>query len=382
MWTSRQVRRRRIDGASPTSGGNERAPEREPSVEGDERKPMTRERKPFEIRVEGQERSYPCRSGDTILRAALRSGLPFPYECNSGSCGSCKFELLAGEVETMWPEAPGLSERDKRKGKRLGCQSRPVCDCLIRFRPDEACLPRRAPRVFWVELVLSRPLTHDMIEFRFKADAPADFLPGQYALLHLPGVPGLRAYSMSNLPNAEGLWEFQIKKVPNGAASTVLFDRLDRGDRIPIDAPYGLAYLRTESARDMVCIAGGSGIGPMISIARGKAVDEILERRTLDFFYGARGPEDICGRDMLEELPGFSERIYYRPVISMPKLDREREWTGPVGFVHELVSSTLTDFGAREYYLAGPPAMVDATLGLLVREKKVPVKQIHYDRFY
>ncbi|MBP8267532.1 MAG: 2Fe-2S iron-sulfur cluster binding domain-containing protein, partial [Zoogloea sp.] len=55
--------------------------------------------------------------GDTLLRAALRAGIGLSYECNSGGCGGCKFELLQGEVETLWADAPGLSERDRRRGR-------------------------------------------------------------------------------------------------------------------------------------------------------------------------------------------------------------------------------------------------------------------------
>jgi toluene monooxygenase electron transfer component len=69
------------------------------------------------IKLEDQEFEYECDATDTLLRAALRAGLSFPYECNSGGCGSCKFELIAGDIDVLWPDAPGLTARDKRKGK-------------------------------------------------------------------------------------------------------------------------------------------------------------------------------------------------------------------------------------------------------------------------
>jgi len=337
------------------------------------------------IRIDGLDALYECPEDDVVLRAALRAGLPFPYECNSGSCGSCKFELLEGEVESLWPEAPGLSERDRKKNRRLGCQSRANGACRIRFRPDPACVPRVRPRRFTARFAARRRLTHDMAEFRFMADVPAEFLPGQYALLRLPEVVGLRAYSMSNLPNREGAWEFQIKNFPGGAGSRALFERLETGAPIELDGPYGMAYLREDAPRDIVCIAGGSGMAPMIAIARGMARVPQLARRRLLFFYGGRGPDDIVGWDVLEELSSGGASIEFHPVISMPELDTQDRWRGPVGFVHEHVGRLLgmpDDFGAYEYYLAGPPPMVDATLKLLVMERKVPIAQIHYDRFY
>ena len=52
-----------------------------------------------QITITGGNTSFTCEDDDTILRAALRAGLAFPYECNVGSCGNCRFELIEGEVE-------------------------------------------------------------------------------------------------------------------------------------------------------------------------------------------------------------------------------------------------------------------------------------------
>src|SRR5207248_2061714 len=72
------------------------------------------------------------------------------------------------------------------------------------------------PRRFQARLVAVRDLTHDIREFQFRGDAPAHFLPGQYLLFNLPGVPGARAYSMANVPDPSGEWHFQVKRVPGG----------------------------------------------------------------------------------------------------------------------------------------------------------------------
>lgn len=155
---------------------------------------------------------------DTLLRGALRAGFGLPYECSVGGCGACRFELLEGSVETLWDGAPGLSERDRKCGKRLACQSRPLGDCTVRLRPDDAYRPLRRPTRVMVRLASRRDLTGDMVEFGFQADGPADFLPGQYALLYLPGVTGPRAYSMSNLANATGLWQFIVRRAGRGSS--------------------------------------------------------------------------------------------------------------------------------------------------------------------
>ena len=334
------------------------------------------------ISIDGQTVTFPCDDDDSLLRAGLRAGLGLPYECSVGSCGSCKYELLSGAVEDQWPDAPGLSERDKRKGRRLACQSRPTQDCTIKMRLDPACVPQTIAQRQTVELRESTLLTHDMREFQFKSELPAQFLPGQYALLYLPGVSGARAYSMANLANPEGDWKFYIKNMPGGAGSHALFSGVvPESSNIELDGPYGLAYLR-QNQRDMVCIAGGSGLGPMVSIARGMSEDKEFSARQLHFFFGGRQPKDICGEDILRQLPAFQDRINYRASIS-EKPNAAGRWTGRVGFVHEMVMDSLPAAPADyEYYFAGPPVMVEAVQRMLMIDNKVPYDQLHFDRFF
>src|ERR671934_1077607 len=95
---------------------------------------------------------YSCRADDTLLRAALRAGLGFPYECNTGACGTCKAELVSGQVACLRPDAPGLSERDRARGRVLGCQSRPSSDCAIKVRLREPYIPAHRPARFAARL--------------------------------------------------------------------------------------------------------------------------------------------------------------------------------------------------------------------------------------
>jgi len=328
------------------------------------------------IGIAGGDVEFACASGDTLLRAAQRAGLGFPYECNVGSCGNCRFELIEGNVATAWPEAPGLSEKDRQRGRHLGCQSHPTSDCTIKLRLGERYVPPQRPRRGGAVLAERRAITHDLHEFRFALDAPQAFEPGQYALAWLPGVAGPRAWSMSN--TVADAWEFQVRRVPGGAGSTALFDGLHVGQRIELDGPYGMAWLRRDAPRDLLCIAGGSGLAPMVSIARAAALDAGLVTRRLHFVYGARTPADVCGQDMLEALPGWGERIDYSACVSMPT----PEWQGASGFVHEhALALHGPRLAALEIYFAGPPAMATAVQRML-QEAGVPPEQQHFDAFF
>ncbi|GAA3664281.1 2Fe-2S iron-sulfur cluster binding domain-containing protein [Nocardioides ginsengisoli] len=331
----------------------------------------------FHVR-DGEAHQFTCTDGDSLLRAALRAGVPATYECNSGGCGSCKFTLTEGEVRQVQDAPAGLTDRDRRKGRLLACQSVPQSDCTVSLLidpvdPFHAGLSLPARRVG--EVVAERMLTHDLRELSLALDA--DFLPGQYAMLRRPGGEE-RAYSMANTPGT-GVWQFHIKRVPGGAESGAFVDEIALGDAIEVDGPYGHAHLKA-TGRDVVCIAGGSGLAPMVSIARGLAAAADASERRLDFFYGGRAPRDLCAGEFVTEVADRLAEITLVDVVSDEAPD---DWDGARGFVHEAVAAAgLTDLVDRDIYVAGPPPMTDAVTRLLVRELKVPVDQIHYDRFF
>lgn len=321
---------------------------------------------------------------DTLLRGALRAGVAWPYECSVGGCGACRFDLLDGEMATLWPEAPGLSERDRRRGKRLACQSRPLGDCRVRVRlevgeGEPSATPPITPRRLQATLRARRAITPDMDEFVLHVPGAPQFRAGQYALLYPPGVDGARAYSMSNLSNADGegedLWRFIIRRMPGGRGSQALFEQLTPGRSITFDGPYGHAHLR-DGTRDVVCIAGGSGLGPMLSVARG--VLAAPGARSVHFFLGLRQQAELGA---LRELDGLdAARLQVCTVLSSP--DPGLGWDGATGFVHAEVERALAGpLDRYDHYFAGPPRMIEAMQELLMVRHRVPFEQIHFDRF-
>lgn len=329
-----------------------------------------------DIVIEGGERFAMLEEEDSLLRGALRAGVGLPHECSIGGCGACRFDLVDGEMETLWPDAPGLSERDRKRGKRLACQSRPRGNCTIRVRCSDEYRPVAPPRGQSVRLVEKRVLTRDMMEFTFQGDDPAEFLPGQYALLYPPATPGARAYSMANHANADGLWRFIIRRVPNGRGSNALFDAIHHGDQLRLDGPYGHAYLRADTPREIVCVAGGSGLAPMLSVAHGARALSAPPR--IHFFDGARTAADLCGGPLLADAP--PDILSYIPVLSSP--DLEQGWDGEIGFVHHVVGRILAQpLDRYDFYFAGPPPMIEALQKLLMVDNRVPFGQIHFDRF-
>jgi toluene monooxygenase electron transfer component len=317
-----------------------------------------------------------CGDGDTILRAALRAGIAMPYSCNTGSCGNCRFELIEGDVRHLRRDPPAWSERDLKRNRWLGCQAAPGGDCRVKFRTMEQYAPPVRPALRGAELVSITPITRDISEFTFRVEGASDFRPGQYALISVPGVYGPRAYSMSNLP-ADGEWRFMIKKAPDGAATGWLFDAA-KGAEVSIDGPYGTAFLREDSDRDIVLLAGGSGLSPMVAIARGAAAAGMLESRRLHLFYGARDLPDLCDVGIL----GPEAALKTRFVTALSDVSPGSAWDGPTGYLHDVVAAdmgeTLKDC---EIYFAGP-AVMSAAVQKMAHEVGVAGDQLHFDEFY
>lgn len=311
---------------------------------------------------------------DSLLRAALRAGLNFPYDCSVGGCGTCRFTLVDGEMADIWPQAPGLPERERARGKRLACQSKPLSNCTINVRMGAEPL-RDAHRMHAV-LRERRALCADTAEFVFVTKEPANFLPGQYALFYLPNVQGPRAYSMSNLPNDKNEWRFIVRRTPTGSGSNTLFDHVAVGASIVIDGPYGHAYFRYDSKKDILCIAGGSGLGPMLSIAL--AALESDKTRPVHFLLGLRSQDDLGMCDTTSAFAHGPMKVH--TILSSP--DATRSWAGPSGYLHEhleqIVPKPLAQY---EIYMAGPPLMISALTDILYTRAAVPPPQVHFDRF-
>lgn len=339
----------------------------------------------IKLQKTGQE--FHCRKQDTILRAALRSGIGFPYECNSGSCGTCMFEIIAGSLEEQWPDSPGLSRRAREKNRRLACQCSPTSDCVIHVRARPQYVPAIRPSVHSATFVGSDAITRDMAEFHFRTDeSSTGFLPGQYALMYLPNIHGPRAYSMSNLPNNEGHWSFIVKKAELGAGTRILFDHLSIGDKVQLDAPYGTAYLQHHSPRDIVCIGGGSGLSPLRSIVSAAVRDPVLSRRDIIFFYGARKYDDLCVPQVFKDDPHVSRNVRFITSVSDEDNLQTSDKATNHGLIHETVAQFFRDGGRDpahyDYYFCGPPAMTEAIQRLIALDFRVPFSQLHYDKFF
>ena len=334
--------------------------------------------------------SFECGSGETLLYAGLRNGLALPYECATGTCGTCRARVMAGAPEIGWPDAPGLSYVKQEKRELLMCQSTARADCTLRVpgAVGEDTDGRAAPDYRTGTIAGTERLTHDVMSFAVELDSPLRFDAGQFVVVETEAVPGGRAYSMTNYDKQTATLDFVIKRKPEGGLSDWLFGGDRAGERLRIFGALGGATFHPEEGRDLLFVAGGSGIAGMMSIlARAGAAEYFRDRRGYVFF-GVRTARDVFFMDALSaHVASSSGNLEVTVALSDEDVSAALEAQYPAlnfatGFVHAVAVARMAGrCGGLTAYVAGPPPMVDAALRALIVEVRLPASDIRYDKF-
>ena len=234
--------------------------------------------------------AFSIRPGETLLAAGLSAGFSLPYECATGTCGTCHARVMTGEVDPGWREAPAYRKLRIEKGDVLMCQAHARGDCSLRVKTGVAQpspnVAKDLERKGVVEAV--RRLTHDVIHFDVALTAPIDFDAGQFVTVGHPEVVGRRAYSMVNFGRAAERLSFLVKRKPEGRFSDLVFDRELMDAELDILGPLGRATFRPDEGHDIICVAGGSGIAGMMSILQHATIERYFESHRGQVFFGVR----------------------------------------------------------------------------------------------
>lgn len=318
----------------------------------------------------------------TILRAAFEQGVQLMHGCKEGQCAACKSFVLDGdldEIELDRYSTFALPDYEKEEGSTLLCRAHAYEDLVIELlNYDEEIIRSGLPiRKGTVEVLANEPVTHDMRHLVVQQvdGEQIKFFPGQYMDFTVPDTGEVRSFSMANTPNRDGRFEFVIKIYPDGAFSQYLADRVQVGDRIDVEAPFGTCTLRENRTTDILFVGGGAGMAPLLGLLRALAEKETTRKATL--YYGARTKADLCFekelRELEEKLPGFR----YIPALSEHD---GGEWDGQTGLITDVVLANEPELSGMDAYVCGPPPMVDAAMAMLTN-RGVREQDIFYDKF-
>lgn len=316
--------------------------------------------------------------GQPLLKALNQEGVFIPSACGGrGSCGLCKVRVVQGGGAYLPTELPWISADEQKLNVRLSCQFKVKTDISIAV-PEELFSVRQ----FSTTVESIKDLTHDIKEVRLKLEDPEiiEAKAGQFIQFQVPEYensdePVYRAYSMASSPSDNRHVELEIRLVPNGICTTYVHKFLKVGETVTVNGPYGDFYLR-DSDRDVICIAGGSGMAPIKSILMDMA-ERNIQRKTM-YFFGARSKRDLFLTEEMHDLETRLHDFTFIPALSEPK--SEDNWTGETGMITDVVRKHVTNGANSEAYLCGSPGMIDACVQVL-KELKVPEDRIFYDKF-
>ena len=309
---------------------------------------------PAKVTLEPEARTFLVARDKTLLEAMLAQGMAMPHDCKVGSCGTCKFKLIDGRIRELSPSALALERDQLSAGYRLACQALPRSDLTIAL--DAPMSTQQAVENYSATIVAAPRLCPDIINLVVELDRPLTFTPGQYADLKLHGIDGPRSYSFAFAPkngSARQL-EFHVRHVPGGAFTDWLFGGDRVGTQLMLAAPYGTFRLKT-GIDPILCVAGGSGLAPIIAILQQALAQG--DERPVTLLYGARKEPNLYCLEQISELKAaWKGPFQFIPVLSEEAPDSA--WTGARGLVTQRIAG-IADKSKWQAYVCGPPAMVD-----------------------
>ncbi len=346
----------------------------------------------MKVDVQGKDenRNFEIESGENLLFAGLRNGVGLPYECATGTCGTCKARVNEGEVDPGWPEAPGRSYLKAKENELLLCQATTATGCSLhvpaKLIPDRE--PAFLPGYRSGEILKTESLTHDVIFFQLALDQPLDFEPGQFVVLDTASVVGGRAYSMVNYACQAETLHFVVKRKPGGKFSDWLFDNDVVGQTLKLFGPLGQAIFRPEESKNILCIGGGSGIAAMMSIVSTACQENYFKDHKGYLFFGVRTAMDTFFLDLLSDhVSTFPDNLQVTVALSDEEVPPALKNKYPgidyaTGFVHSVASERMAGkYDNLVAFVGGPPPMVDGALRMLILEARLPGDDIRYDKF-
>ena len=347
------------------------------------------------------EKTITVPAGGKLLQTLAEQDLFLSSACGGGgTCAQCRCQVFDGGGSILATEEAHFNNREKKDFWRLSCQVPVKSDMKITV-PDEVFGAKKWETTvksnenvatFIKELILELPegeavgfdaggyvqmeipaYEADYKNFEIEKDYLEDW--EKFKVLENKSIvkePVIRAYSMANYPEEKGIMKFNIRiaspppgtDFPPGEASSYLFN-LKKGDKLTIFGPFG-EFMAKDTQNEMVFIGGGAGMAPM----RSHIFDQLLRldsSRKISFWYGARSLKEMFYDEEFRELEQKHENFSYHTALSDPL--PEDSWSGYTGFIsHVLHDNYLVNHPTPEdceYYMCGPPMMMDAAFKML-----------------
>jgi len=323
-------------------------------------------------------KKIPCEAGQTVLAALEKNGFVIPNNCRAGACGECKLKVLKGEFDQGFILDMALSKEDRANGLGLMCMAKPISEELeIEFETKSKLSKLFPPFENLPYIVTEKNLvTPSIVKMRLRSlGNPMRFWPGQFVTMgsHDQNRP-YRSYSIANCPNSEGELIFYITKNPNGCTSKWIHESVEIGDLLSLNGPYGTFIGNPEVELPVLCLANGSGLAPIMSLANAALLRGGF-RYPATVLFSARTKADLF------DLGGFKflERKY-RNFKFKATLTQEKAEGHSRGRITQILPHLYPDLQYYSVYIAGSKEFVEDCKNVALHLGAKP-ENIHLEAF-
>jgi NAD(P)H-flavin reductase len=229
---------------------------------------------------------------------------------------------------------------------------------------------------WWDATVVSHERrSFDIAVFRVAPVQPLPFAPGQSVAVESEDCPRTwRFYSMANAPREDGTLDFHVRMVDGGALSSALVRRVRPGSRLRLGPAVGRLLLDAGSGRDIVMVAGSTGLAPLKALL--EQVAQLPEPRRVHLFFGARTSDGLYDLPDLEKAAARFGWLRVTHAVSGPDDPR---YAGERGSIADVVGRH-GPWDRHDAYVSGSTAMIEATAGRLTAAG-MPDDQIYAEDF-
>ncbi len=330
----------------------------------------------FRVTLQPSGHSFTTDGSESILQAALAAGLTLPYGCRNGACGTCKGKLIDGLVDHGIAQEQALPVADRAGGMTLFCCAKPLSDLVLECR--EVGTANDIPvKIMPCRVQKMERLAEDVIVLSLKlpANERLQFLAGQYIEFLLKDGKR-RAFSIANAPHDDGFLQLHVRLISGGEFTQHVFAGMKEKDILRFQGPYGSFFLREESAKPMILLAGGTGFAPIKALVE-HAIHKNLTR-PMEIYWGARTRAGLYLPELPAAWAAAHHQIRYVPVLS--DATPRDAWRGRSGLVHRAVLEDHQDLAQHQVYACGAPAMIDAARADFA-EHGLPPEEFFADAF-
>jgi CDP-4-dehydro-6-deoxyglucose reductase len=310
----------------------------------------------FRVTLQPSGHSFTTDGTDSILQAALDAGLTLPYGCRNGACGACKGKVIDGLVNHGIAQEQALSTADRAGGLALFCCAKPLSDLVLECR--EVGTATSIPvKIMPCRMQHMERVADDVMVLRIKlpANERLQFFAGQYIEFLLKDGKR-RAFSIANAPHDDGFLQLHIRRIDGGAFTGHVFGDMKERDILRFQGPCGSFFLREDSTKPMILLAGSTGFAPIKAMVEHAIHNHIA--RPMEIYWGARNRAGLYLPDLPPQWVAAHGHIRYTPVLS--DASPQDAWRGRTGLVHRAVLEDHADLSSHQVYACGAPAMIDA----------------------